>query len=429
MAKRRDLEVALLAVLTAALPGCAGKSILPSWSSGKSNSDASAKNLDDLGAKNSSGSSNSIGSGLKKTGSSISSALTIKPKVTPAEDPTSLNGKSPKLGPEIYISGARLRESRGDVTGAAEQYKKALEVAPKDTTALVGLARLHDRQGQFAEAEKLYVKASQADPKNALIYNDLGLCYARQKRLPESMATLQKATQHAPQNAMYRNNLAIVLVEAGRVDEAWAQLTALSKPADAHYNLGYLLHKHQQDELAAQHLQNALAIDPKMGAAQQLLAQIQGQAGMPEEVYAESPQQPASRPLPSYSVSDEALAPEEVLVADASSSGSEIVNPLAPATRRSATYRMPPTEEQSADPAPLPTRLPALNAPQQPLETEPAVEQTGPEINLEVPAMPTPKAKYPTRRTAHSDDVIQQPKNVIRLLGSEPLSAPIPTEE
>ena len=53
MAKRRDLEIALLAVLTASLPGCAGQSIMPSWLGGKSAaSNSSSKSLDDLSAQN-----------------------------------------------------------------------------------------------------------------------------------------------------------------------------------------------------------------------------------------------------------------------------------------------------------------------------------------------------------------------------------------
>lgn len=410
MAKRREFEIALVAILSATLTGCAGKSILPSWSS-KSSSADSSQAVQEYAAKNSS-SSSSIGSGLKKTGSAISDALTIKPKVTPAEDATSLNSKPVKLGPDIYISGARVHETRGNHAAAADQYRKALELAPKDMGALVGLARLYDRQGQFADAEKLYKQASEVDPKSALVANDLGLCYARQKRLDEATVMLTKATELQPQNPMYRNNMATVLVEQGRIDEAWAQLAVVSEPAVAHYNLAFLLHKREHDELAAQHLQQALAANPQLTAAQQLLAQIRSSAGIDSGELAEMERGPA----PSYSISDEVPNHASNLVA--ASHGGQLVNPLAPSGRRSATYRMPPTEEQTNDPAPPPAmQIPAS-------EPEPVYEQ-GPEITLEAPAPPT----YRARRTAHvTDDGIRQPGNVIRLLGSEPMAAPIPVE-
>ncbi|HTN74702.1 MAG TPA: tetratricopeptide repeat protein, partial [Pirellulaceae bacterium] len=258
MAKRREFEIALLAVLTAALPGCAGKSIWPSWSSSKSSS--SSQSMEELTAKNSAATKppSSFSNGMKKTSDSIVSALTIKPKVIPAKDPTALDGKPTKLGPEIYVSAARIHENRGDMDAASAQYKKALELAPKDVSALVGLARLHDRQGQFAEAETLYKKAAEANPKSPLVWNDLGLCYARQKRLPEATSTLSRAVQLQPNNAMYRNNVATVLVEQGRLDEAWTQLSAVNDPATAHYNMGYLLHQHKHDGKAGEHLEQAL---------------------------------------------------------------------------------------------------------------------------------------------------------------------------
>ena len=149
-----------------------------------------------------------------------------------------------------------------------------------------------------------------------------------------------------------------------------------------------------------------------------MLYQIQGDGGAPPAVYAESPRAPVVQPHASYTVSDQYSLGQRpsnnqgTFVANAT----EIVNPLAPANRQSATYRMPPVAEQANDPAPQPSRLP-----------EPTYEQTGPEINMDFPTMPA--SKYPTRRTASEDDGLQQPKNVIRLLGTEPLSAPIPTDE
>ncbi|HTN75862.1 MAG TPA: hypothetical protein VL096_11470, partial [Pirellulaceae bacterium] len=174
-----------------------------------------------------------------------------------------------------------------------------------------------------------------------------------------------------------------------------------------------LLHQHKHDGKAGEHLQQALVANPSLTAAQQLLAEINGPR---HSAVAQAPR----RTIPSYSVSDDSPAAEQTLVANAGNAA-EIVNPLAPAGRRSATYRMPPTEEQWSDPAPPPSRLPAADS------TEPTVEEAeeGPELNLDAPTMP----RFPTRRTAHHDDDLQQPKNLIRLLGTEPQSAPIPSDE
>jgi hypothetical protein len=103
----------------------------------------------------------------------------------------------------------------------------------------------------------------------------------------------------------------------------------------------------------------------------------------------------------------------------------DLVNPLAPATRRAPTYRMPPTEEAESDLAPQPMRLPLPNESASP--AKPITEQQDePQWNIGQPAAHS----YPTVRASHSDDEgIRQPKHVIRLLGGEPLTAPIPAAE
>lgn len=389
MAKRRDWEVLFLAAVMAAAPGCAGKSIFP-WSSKSQNSSSA---FEELAAKN-----------AKANQPSWTEKLAIKPKVIPAKDQTSLSTEPVQLSAEVFIRAARIHEGRGNFAEAKDQYQKAIEHEPKSTTAIIGLARLHDRQQEFAEAEQRYRQAAQMEPNSALVWNDLGLCFARQKRSDEAIEMLERAIKLQPHNKMYRNNLATVLVEVGRTDTAWAHLTAVNEPAVAHFNMGFLLHKQQQNDVAAQHLQMALQADPSLAAAQKLLASIAGPADATEELALEAPPQGDA---PTYSISD-SDAPQTIVASGGQSS--ELVNPLAPSTRRAATYRMPPVNDHEEDPAPIPSRLP---------ETEVAApsDLEGPQLN------------FPSRRIAHEEaGDIRQPKNVIRLLGSEPLTAPIPAE-
>ncbi len=391
MAKRRDWEVMFLAALMAAAPGCAGKSILP-WSS-KSQTSESA--FEELAAKN-----------AKANQQSWTEKLAIKPKVIPAKDQTSLSNEPVHLSAEVFIRAARIHEGRNNFVDAKEQYERAIEHEPKNTTALIGLARLHDRQQEFADAETRYRQAAQVDPNSALVWNDLGLCYARQKRNDEAIEMLDRAIKLQPHNKMYRNNLATVLVELGRTDTAWAHLTAVNEPAVAHFNMGFLLHKQQQNDVAAQHLQMALQADPSLSAAQKLLAKISEPAEMPTEMAEEQLAVGPGEEAPTYSISDND-APQTMV---ASGGQSELVNPLAPSTRRAATYRMPPVNDQEDDPAPVPSRLPQT-------EVAAPTDPEGPQLN------------FPSRRIAHEESGdIRQPKNVIRLLGGEPLTAPIPAE-
>jgi cytochrome c-type biogenesis protein CcmH/NrfG len=211
-----------------------------------------------------------------KTTGAIAAAFATKPKVESA-DPTSLTSKTGKLGPDVYVARGRLYESQDKPIEAIANYEKALSVAPNDVGALVSLARLHDRRGNSAKAVEIYHKALKAHPKSALVHNDLGLCYARQKQFQRATESLNKAIALQPGNPKYRNNMATVMVELGRTDEAYKQLAAVNGEAVAHFNLAYLLDQKGQSGPAVQQLQLAIAKDPTLAPAQEMLAQLTGQ--------------------------------------------------------------------------------------------------------------------------------------------------------
>ena len=206
----------------------------------------------------------------KKSTASVSGMFAAKPQAEP--DSTRLDAPAKKVGPEVYVAVARVMENQANFTGAEEQYQRALKAAPNDMNSLLGMARLHDRQGNPAQAMQFYERAVKAHGKNAVVHNDLGLCYARQQQLDRSVQALSRAVELQPNNARYRNNLATVLVEAGRTGEALAHLSRSNSEAVAHYNVGFLLHKRGQQGEAVQHLQHAIALDPNLTPAREMLA-------------------------------------------------------------------------------------------------------------------------------------------------------------
>jgi tetratricopeptide (TPR) repeat protein len=213
----------------------------------------------------------------KKTSAAVGGAFGAKAADQQTEDdPLRLDRAPKKVGPEVYVAAARLLENQGKIPEAEAQYQKALEASATDLNALVGLARLHDRQGRWQEAVSLYQKALKAHPTSGLLQNDLGLCYARQKQFEPSLLALRKAVELQPANSKYRNNLAAVLVETGQIDEAVKHLTVHNSPAVAHYNIGYLLEQRGRPADALRHCQQALALDPDLAPARQMVAQLSG---------------------------------------------------------------------------------------------------------------------------------------------------------
>ena len=282
-----------------------------------------------LGATAPAASDNFLVASWKRTTAAVSGAVAgSAPAADAQDDPLRLDRVPKKVGPEVYVSAARLLENQNKLDEAEEQYQKALKAAPGDVGALVGLARLQDRRGNGGQAIDTYQRALKANPQSSLVYNDLGLCLARQQRYDQSIQALSKAVALQPDNPRYANNLSTVLVEVGRVDEALKHLTAHHPPAVAHYNVGYLLEQKGDRPQAIHHYQQALALDASLEAAREMLAKLNGamdaQPLAAAPAAAPAPGRPTPPRLPSDAIATHgprAAQPAAPVAADAYTAG------------------------------------------------------------------------------------------------------------
>ncbi len=163
---------------------------------------------------------------------------------------------------------AQLLEHADQDGGAEVHYRKALDLEPNNLDAQLGYARLLARTGREEEAAAWFEKSCQEYPQNATAHNDLGLCYAQCGRKEDALEPLWQAVELQPDRVLYRNNIAHILLELGRREEALRQLATVHPPAVAHYNMGYLLRTNGEQQQAAIHFRQALAIDPEFESAQ-----------------------------------------------------------------------------------------------------------------------------------------------------------------
>jgi len=221
---------------------------------------------------------------LRNMGGTISEAFAVSPQTISAPNPTSLASPPSDVGGALNYHAAKILEADGNIVGAMALYEKSLQMTPNDARAMIGYGRLLDREGNFREAERLYHRALELEPTNVVALNDLGMIYARQGMFDEALDALSQAAQLQPTNQRYRNNIAIVLIDAGRPDEAFGHLAAVHGDATAHYNLAYLLTRNNMNELAVRHLQQALAMNPQLAPARQLLDSLATLVGYVQQV-------------------------------------------------------------------------------------------------------------------------------------------------
>lgn len=313
----------------------------------------------------------------------VADSLRSKPKVKKHEDPVSLNSDPGPINPAIYVATAQILEKSGRIDEAKNQYGKAVAVAPNDKEALIGFARLHDRQGEFADAEKFYARAIKAHPQHAEFYNDLGLCLARQKKTRQAADVLAKAVEADPDKALFHNNLATVLVDLGKHDEALKHFSAAQNESIAHYNLGYLLFRKNENAAAIRHLKIARQLNPNFAQASQMLARLEARG-------------PSVDP-PTYRISDNSVVAEhgaERIPAQLTSSFTLSRLPVTESNESYSDSSQTPTSENCQS-----TESPNEPAAQTPLRN--ADQAKGVSYEVERPSADTPPATQAGSLTDH----------------------------
>jgi Flp pilus assembly protein TadD len=104
-----------------------------------------------------------------------------------------------RLGQEFFNRG---------IFGVAQQYfQAAVEKAPRDAGAWVGLAASYDRLGRFDLADRAYRQAIQLEGETTQILNNLGYSYMLRGKLSAAREKFREAFERDPDNATVVNNI------------------------------------------------------------------------------------------------------------------------------------------------------------------------------------------------------------------------------
>jgi TolB-like protein/Tfp pilus assembly protein PilF len=118
----------------------------------------------------------------------------------------------------------RIRETYDwDLDGAEESIKRALELAPGNSSVLDRAAILAYKLSRFDEALSLCRNAVGQDPLNGAIWHNLGLIAHAAGQLDESEQAYRKASELIPQRFLSSALLSLVMLDQGRITEARVQ--------------------------------------------------------------------------------------------------------------------------------------------------------------------------------------------------------------
>jgi Flp pilus assembly protein TadD len=124
----------------------------------------------------------------------------------PVQEPTDV---------KYYPSDAPVRMgleqfNRGNYGLSQRYFKDAVEKAPKDVTAWIGLAASYDRLRRFDLADQAYAQAIRLGGETVQILNDQGYSYMLRGNLSAARRKFERAYSLDPTNPVIVNNLELL---------------------------------------------------------------------------------------------------------------------------------------------------------------------------------------------------------------------------
>ncbi len=136
---------------------------------------------------------------------------------------------------DVYLDLAQVQERGRRYAEAEQSALKAQELANESAekeTATFMLGAIYERQKKYDLAETQFKKALELDPKNAAALNYYGYMLAdRGVRLEEATSLIRKALEQEPGNGAYLDSLGWAYYKQNKLAEAEEALTkAVSAP-------------------------------------------------------------------------------------------------------------------------------------------------------------------------------------------------------
>jgi tetratricopeptide (TPR) repeat protein len=191
---------------------------------------------------------------------------------------------------------------KGQYEQARHYYEASLKVKPANYEARNNLANVLVKLGRIDEAIFYYKSAIEYDPDAPLLHKNLGEMLAAKGRIDEAIVEYRQVLSHT-NDAATHYSLGMALAFQGHWDDAILQLCPTN--AEAQYNLGYALRVKGQLEQAAQHLQEALRLQPEFPLAHYNVACVLADQGKRDEAVSQLNE--ALREKPDYKEAREKL--------------------------------------------------------------------------------------------------------------------------
>ena len=121
---------------------------------------------------------------------------------------------------KVYVERGRLYRDQGEFQQAVDCYRKATEINPKNDAAWTELGQLYYRFGAWRLTGDFLRKAIDINPKNEMAYFELGRLYQRQGESRQAEDLFKRAIELDPENSLAFYQLGILYRDQGKLSQA-----------------------------------------------------------------------------------------------------------------------------------------------------------------------------------------------------------------
>ena len=168
--------------------------------------------------------------------------------------------------PEVHLISGLLKADAGSYELAVADYKRAIELQPKNGDAHRRLGMSYDKNGQLNDALAELQKATQVQPDNVRNYRELGTFFTHRGRYADALTEFQKMAAVAPDLPDSHYVLGIALENLDRFAEAERELRTairLRDSANAENAIAVILLHTGKNEEASSAYRQAIALGPE----------------------------------------------------------------------------------------------------------------------------------------------------------------------
>lgn len=207
-----------------------------------------------------------------------------EPVAPPAQIPNSMakavlppveEGEKPEIKESsINIQEVMLHFNRGvinyqqkDLSGAIEEYKKVIQLDPRNLEALNNLGVIYKDLGKYREAKEHFQKALAINPNSAKVHNNLGLIYYLRGDHGRALAEYKEALASDPDNLESYTNLGVLYKKIGdlaRALESFRKALSINPfHPETNYNLGLIYEARGEIEKSISHYKKFIRYSSK----------------------------------------------------------------------------------------------------------------------------------------------------------------------